>query len=298
MPQENEMKHGKWERFKRRLQHTYRLIIMNNETFEEVGSYRLNLLNVYIFLSSIVVVVATIVVLLVAFTPVRRYIPGYGDVGQDEEVFRLYRQIETMEKELAAQRTYSENFRRILVGDLQTDIDFPETNADMKDSLAPVERSEEDEQLRREVELEVVGKAALENRTSTLFPSDVPLEQIYFSPPLTGEISAEFNLEDLHYGVDILAPKNTAIKAVMDGYVFLSDWTLETGNSIGIQHGNNIITFYKHNSMLLKKAGSFVKAGEAVAIIGNTGTLSYGPHLHFELWYKGKPVNPTDYIKF
>ena len=95
-----------------------------------------------------------------------------------------------------------------------------------------------------------------------------------------------------------MAPKNTAIKAIMDGYVFTSDWTLETGNTIGIQHTNNLISFYKHNSALLKKTGSFVKAGEAVSIIGNTGTLSNGPHLHFELWYNGKAVNPKNYIIF
>ena len=99
-------------------------------------------------------------------------------------------------------------------------------------------------------------------------------------------------------GRDVLAPKNTAIKAAMDGFIFFSDWTLETGNTLGIQHSNNAITFYKHNSVLLKKAGSYVKAGEAVAIIGNTGTLTDGPHLHFELWHKGKPVDPEEYIKF
>lgn len=121
---------------------------------------------------------------------------------------------------------------------------------------------------------------------------------MFFTPPLTGEISAKWSPEKKHYGVDILAPKNTAIKAAMDGYVFLSDWTMETGNTLGIQHANNTITFYKHNSALLKKAGSYVKAGEAVAIIGNTGMLSDGPHLHFELWHKGKSVNPMEYVDF
>ena len=101
-----------------------------------------------------------------------------------------------------------------------------------------------------------------------------------------------------HNGLDILAPKNTPIKAVMDGVVILSDWTLETGNTIGIMHDNQVMSFYKHNSSLLKKNGAIVRAGEAIAIIGNTGTLSSGPHLHFELWYKGKPVDPSRYINF
>ena len=101
-----------------------------------------------------------------------------------------------------------------------------------------------------------------------------------------------------HFGIDILAPKNTPVKAVLDGYVFMSDWTLETGYTLGIQHDNNVVSFYKHNSALLKKIGEFVSAGEALAIIGNSGTLSNGPHLHFELWHNGKPVDPASYVIF
>ena len=128
--------------------------------------------------------------------------------------------------------------------------------------------------------------------------ADTPLEQLFFTPPLTGEISAGFMPDKKHYGIDILAPMNTPIKAVMNGRVIASDWTLETGHTIGIQHDNNLVSFYKHNSTLLKEVGSYVKAGEAVAIIGNSGTLSDGPHLHFELWYKGVPVDPAQYLSF
>ena len=101
-----------------------------------------------------------------------------------------------------------------------------------------------------------------------------------------------------HFGVDVLAPKNTPVKAVLDGIVVSSDWSMETGHSLCVQHPNNILSFYKHNSKLLKSTGDVVKSGEAIAIIGNSGTLTDGPHLHFELWYKGKSVNPTEYILF
>ena len=124
------------------------------------------------------------------------------------------------------------------------------------------------------------------------------IEELYFIPPLRGYITADFQPSKKHYGIDIAAPKNTPIKSAMAGTVIISDWTLETGNIIGIQHKNNLVSFYKHNSVLLKKIGSFVKAGEAVAIIGNTGQLSDGPHLHFEIWHNGQPVNPTNYINF
>ena len=126
---------------------------------------------------------------------------------------------------------------------------------------------------------------------STLSESDIIV-------PVSGVISSEFQPNIRHYGIDILAPKNTPVKAMMDGFVFSSGWDLETGYTLGIQHKGNILSFYKHNSILLKEKGTFVRAGEAVAIIGNTGTLSSGPHLHFELWHSGKPVNPKDFINF
>ena len=129
--------------------------------------------------------------------------------------------------------------------------------------------------------------------------SSTRIAELYFTPPLRGGyITAEFQPSKKHYGIDITAPKNTPIQSAMDGTVIISDWTLETGNIIGIQHKNNLVSFYKHNSVLLKKVGSFVKAGEAVAIIGNTGQLSDGPHLHFEIWHNSQPVNPTNYINF
>lgn len=285
---------------KERVQNTYRLVIMNDETFAEVGSYRLTLLNVYIALSTIIVIIAVLVTVSIAYTPLKRYIPGYsGNVSDDREVYELYRQVEKMEKELAANRTYTESVRRLLVGDPQTADEVPQAKDQLKDSsMVEVGRTVEDNQLRREVEIAEIGEIASSGRVTNFSPRDIPLEQLFFSPPVNGEISAAFEVDKKHYGVDILAPKNTAIKTAMDGYVFFSDWTQETGYTIGIQHANNIITFYKHNSVLLKKVGSFVRSGEAVAIIGNTGTLSSGPHLHFELWHKGIPVDPAEYISF
>ncbi len=294
-----EKEQTRWQKMREDLQHTYRLVVMNNETFEEVRSFQLSLLNVYILISSVVVVVAILVVAAVAFTPIRKYIPGYGDASQDEAIIEAYQQINKLEKQLDAQRVYTDNFRKVLVGDVQTEDDIPKSDPQsLTDSLPDVPPSPEELQLIKELELEELGVAAQKPRTTSLLNTDVPLEQLYFIAPVSGEISAGFMPDKDHNGVDILAPKNTAIKAASDGYVFLSDWTLETGNTIGIQHANNTITFYKHNSVLLKKAGSYVKAGEGVAIIGNTGTLSSGPHLHFELWYEGKPVDPTEYIDF
>lgn len=291
---------GWFSKFKERLQHTYRLVIMKDETFEEVGSYRLTLLNVYVFLSTVIVVTAVVVTIVIAYTPMKRYIPGYsGNTSQDREIFNLYRQVEDMEKELNAQRQYTESFRKMLVGDVQKVKDVPESKDFLKDSsLVEVGKTEEDNQLRKEVEIAEVGAIAKSGRTMNFSPRDIPLENMYFTAPINGEIRMGFSPDKKHYGADIVSPKNTAIKAAMDGYIFFADWTQETGYTIGIQHTNNIITFYKHNSALLKTVGSFVRAGEAVAIIGNTGELTNGPHLHFELWHKGIPVDPVEYITF
>lgn len=292
-----------WNALKERLKnlkHIYRLVIMNDETFEEVGSYRLTMLNVYILLSSIIVVVAFFVIVLVAATPLKKYIPGYGTGVAEKEVRMLNRSIDSLENQINAYHLYYENVQRMLVNDVQTADDIRNTEEinPTLDSLEPVEPSELDEQLRKEVELDQIGAIVQQSENRSFQNRRTSLAQIYFVPPLNGEISAAFMPDKDHLGVDVLAPKNTPVKAALDGYVFLSDWTLETGNTIGIQHDNNIITFYKHNSSLLKKAGSYVKAGEAIAIIGNTGTLSDGPHLHFEMWYNGKPMNPIDYISF
>ncbi len=281
-----------------RLKTTYRLVVMNHETFEEIRSFKLSLLNVYVFLSTLMVAVALLVASLIIFTPLKRYIPGFGDLKEYQEIMRLSQKVDELEDEIKAHQTYTDNFKRMLTSDVETEKDVPKKPLELPDSAYVVKRIPEDERMRQN--LEVVSTSYNSTGASQLVnvsPKDVPLSQFYFMAPLVGEISKPFDLKK-HPAIDIVAPKNTAIKAMMDGFVISADWSLEFGNTICIQHSNNIITFYKHNSSLLKKTGTFVKAGEAIAIIGNTGELTSGPHLHFELWHKGKPINPIEYMKF
>jgi murein DD-endopeptidase MepM/ murein hydrolase activator NlpD len=130
------------------------------------------------------------------------------------------------------------------------------------------------------------------------YNSNASIRNYFFFTPLKGLITNNFNTALGHYGIDIVAKENEPVKSVLDGTVILSDWTVKTGYVIAIQHQSNIISVYKHNSVLMKKEGEHVKAGDVIAIIGNTGELSSGPHLHFELWHDGKPVNPLDYMRF
>ncbi|MEM6964830.1 MAG: M23 family metallopeptidase [Bacteroidota bacterium] len=288
---------GGWQAFKEKLRDTYRLVIMNDESFEEVGSYKLTLLNLYTAISVAIVLVATLVILLIAFTPLKRVIPGYGDpdVGQLRAINKT---LAELEQELTIYKTYNESYQKRLTGNAETVEDMQRNDVQEMTDLQNVSKIKEDEILRKEVEEDeqLQQRAMLKSVNAT--SKEVPLEQLYFIPPLTGIVSDPFMPEKKHYGIDILAPKNTPVKATMDGYVISSDWTLETGNTIAIQHSNSLISFYKHNSALLKITGNYVKAGEAVAIIGNTGTLSDGPHLHFELWHKGKPIDPAYFINF
>ncbi|NBU35970.1 MAG: M23 family metallopeptidase [Bacteroidetes bacterium] len=287
------------------LKNKFRLVIMNEDTFQEIASFKLTLFNFYLLGSSILVSVGFLALLFIAITPIKRYLPGYGLGSSSEEVLSLMRKVEEVENEMSAQRIYLNNVKRMLTGDVETVEDVPVPEKNLLNNLVNLEEknlvvpSEEDNQLRKEVELENIGNLAKRSRYALKGKSeDMPIEGVFFVNPVKGEITSQFDLKKNHFGVDIVAPKNTAIKAALAGYVFLADWTLETGHTIGIQHTNNLITFYKHNAALLKKVGTFVKAGEAIAIIGNTGTKTEGPHLHFELWYKGIVMDPTDFISF
>lgn len=290
----------KWDSIKERLQHQYRLVVMNDETFEEVGSYRLTWMNVYITLSVFLVLLVTTIILLFAFTPIKRYLPGYSSSTMNEDLYKMEKRIIALEREVNAREVYIKSVRDALTNNVEYKSESQEAEEDGEAANSEkenVEPNAEDYQLRRVVER---GKYEGKNGeiTSNIGVINRSIDQMFFVPPLKGTTSAGFRPDKKHYGIDIVAPRNTAIKAVADGVVITSDWTYDTGNVIAVQHENNIVSFYKHNSVLLKKVGSFVKAGEAVAIIGNTGELTDGPHLHFELWYNGNPVNPAEYVNF
>ncbi|MBK8557014.1 MAG: M23 family metallopeptidase [Lewinellaceae bacterium] len=285
----------------------YRLVIRNDETFEEVTSLKLSPLSVYVFFSSLVVGTAMLVVVLIVYTPLKRYIPGYGDFQRDGEIAALTNKVGEMERELNASRRYTDNFRKLLAGDVsEITKEAVEKKGDVNiaTDTGPknVGRIPEEDQLRNAVDKGAITSEddapSLSSIGAGLAPREVSLAQLFFMPPVSGEVTSTFDPGRDHLGVDVAAPKNTAVKAAADGVVISAGYTVETGYSIAIQHPNNVVTMYKHNSVLLKKTGSAVKTGEAIAIIGNSGESTSGPHLHFELWHKGRAVNPSDYINF
>ncbi len=300
---EIEEKTSRWKKIRAKSKDEYQLVIRDVKSYQEVSTYNLTPLNIYVAVSAAVFLIAVAVFFLIAYTPLRQYVPGYGDIVQRREMNEMESLIEEMSDELDAQALYIKNLTHNIYGEVTTSRELEEsTTTSDSVSTEPVPLSESEIRLRKEMSLERVGDASRAGGPASGIPSpgsnEVPLAQIFFVTPVNGEISAGYKPSEDHFGVDILAPQNTPIKAVRDGIVFISEFTSSNGNVIGVQHDNNLVTFYKHNSQLLKKVGDKVKAGEAVAIIGNTGRLSSGPHLHFELWHEGAVVDPTEYLRF
>ncbi|MCX6247060.1 MAG: M23 family metallopeptidase [Bacteroidetes bacterium] len=281
-----------------RLRNKYRLVVMNDDTLEERLTFKLSRLNVFIVLGTLTIILIILTSILIAFTPLREYIPGYTNVGLQKKLYELQIKTDSIEKGLEKRDRFIQNMKDVMNGkDLSTDI--PVTRDTLKKyTNIKIKKSPEDSLLR--VEVENQGKYNLfrfEN-SENVRQKNASIGKVLFFVPLKGVTTNEFNPSQNHYGIDIVSKQNEAIKCVLDGTVILSNWTLETGYTIVVQHQENIVSVYKHNSALLKKEGEFVKAGDPIAIIGQTGELTTGPHLHFELWSDGNPVNPKDYINF
>lgn len=275
-----------------KLRNKYRLVILNDDTFEEKLSFKLSRLNVFVVsgLTGILLIAGT--TLLIAFTPLREYIPGYSSTKLKRNAIRLARVTDSIEDQLSFNALYLDNIQGIINGKAPLDL----SDSLVLDSLNQVSLdfspSEEDSILRKLVEEEERFNIPVEGDVG------LKLESLNFFSPIKGLITNAFNPKDDHLGVDVVAKENEVIKAAQDGRVIFSEWTAETGYVIILQHAEKFISVYKHNSALLKSQGEEVTAGEPISIIGNSGELTNGPHLHFELWFNGYPVDPEEYILF
>ena len=268
---------------------------MNDNTFEEKASLKLSPINVFVFFGTIILTLITGMIYLIAFTPLREYIPGYAnDINNQGVVMNMSLKADSLEKELDARDKFISNLKNVLNGNVGNDT--ASVNKEVKpykyDTIKALPLSKEDSQLRKQFESETsYDLAVTDNKNNTN-----NITGFFFFPPLKGTVTNIFDPYGKHYGIDIVAPKNEAVKATLDGTVIFSSWTVETGYVIGIQHANNLVSVYKHNAQLLKKTGNNVKAGEVIAIIGDSGEQTTGPHLHFELWYNGMPIDPAQHI--
>lgn len=282
----------KSKKFKKKLLHKYRLVILNEDTFEERLSFKLTRLNVFVVmtLSSILLISGT--TFLIAFTSLREYIPGYSSTSLKKQAVELTYKTDSLQHLVAVNERYYASIKKVLQGEISS-VDF---NRDSILEEARLNISEVDLRPTKEDSL-LREKVAKEDKYNLFETATSKINFVLF-PPVTGSISEPYNFENKHYAVDIIVESNTPIKATADGTIIFAEWTVETGNVIIIEHSDGLISAYKHNASLTKSQGELVKAGEVIAMSGNTGELSTGPHLHFELWKDGYPINPTNFIDF
>ncbi len=325
-------KETQFKKLLEKMLYPYRVVIMNDESFEEVGTYKLSQMHIVGAIMTVVLVTSLFLILLISLTPLRGLIPGYGDTTLPNKLRKQSTRIEALEEDIAAKDLYITQVRNLLTGAIDTtsyeiepDFNLVDENANLEPSLADKQLRDEVERKEREGiydELET-STADAQKRNESNSPKEpmveataqmpttmpmarpaalryevMPVEEMDLFVPLRGYVGAGFSSSQNHYGIDIIAPRNSTIKSIANGVVLKADWSVEMGHSITIQHSNNLISTYSHNSMLLKKVGSFVKQGEGIAVIGNSGELSNGPHLHFELWHNGEPLDPALFIQF
>lgn len=280
------------KRFARKLLHKYRLVVLNEDTFEERFAIKLTRLNVFVIvmLTSIILIAGT--TFLIAFTSLREFIPGYSSARLKKQATQLSYKTDSLQQVIALNDQYFNSIKRVLSGDVK-ELQFNRDSiieAAGKDVAAlRVSATKEDSLLRE--------KVAKEDKYN-LFENNVSGSNYVLFPPVNGTISEGYDLKTRHYAVDVVVAKNTPVKATADGTVIFAEWTAETGYVIILEHSQELISVYKHNASLTQQQGDLVKAGEVIAMAGNTGDYSTGPHLHFELWSKGYPINPTNFIDF
>lgn len=282
----------KRKEIKRKLLNKYRLVILNESTFEEKISFKLSRLNVFVVGWVITFVLIGLTTLLIAFTPLREYIPGYSSTKLKKQATELTYKTDSLVNVLNYTNKYLANIRKVLNGDIANNEENRDSLFDpikLDPSTIDLSPIKEDLNLREQV--------AIEDKYN-LFESNSNKNRLVLISPIGGTISQGYDKNIKHLAVDIVAPLNTPVKAVAEGTVIFSGWTSDTGYVIILEHKENTLSVYKHNGALLKEQGDTVKSGEAIASVGNTGELTTGPHLHFELWNNGTPVNPSDYIDF
>ena len=284
---------NKKQSFWKKWRFKYRFVVLNSETFEERLAFNMSRLNVFLLTCVSLTLLIGGTTLIIAFTPLREYIPGYTSTNIRRQMVNINQLSDSLKIKLDSRERYLQNIRNIIEGVPVDTTNFyvPENISVQNDGA--VERVYEDSMLRERIESEDRF-----NFFSSESSDNLTLEKLLFFKPVDGLVTQSFNADEKHYGVDVVSKENELIKSTLGGIVVFSSWTSETGNVIAIQHVNNFVSIYKHNSALLKQQGETVTVGESIAIIGNSGKWSSGPHLHFELWHNNQAVNPENYILF
>lgn len=291
----------KWKRSKsntnklsfwKRIRFKYKLSFINENTLEEVWSFRLSQLSVFISLGVFAFSLVAFTAFIIIMTPIRNYLPGYLDVEVRKEIVQNVLRADSLERMIEIQNLYLKNVTGIISGTIELDSIREIDSLARVDADFEIPRSPEEEEYVKNFEQEE------KYNLTVLNTNPLPMDGLFFYKPVNGVISSHYQADIHHFGVDIAAASKESVLATLDGTVMYAGYDPNQGNVIQLQHKNGFVSVYKHNELLLKEPGEQVVAGEAIALVGNTGKLSTGPHLHFELWYNGKPINPEDFIVF
>ena len=267
--------------------HKYRLVLMSKDSYEEKMSTNISRFNVVGVFFVLFLFCFGISVLLITKTDLGSLIKNKNQIAQ-EELIEVNNKADSLIEVLSSQKKYLNNIKTIINGGKLINIETIDTTVVSKN--LSFKKSFEDSLLRIAVESE--------NTSSIITKKPEADRLVVFYRPVDGVITDFFDSKQKHFGIDLVAKENARVSSVLNGTVVLSSWTYETGHVIGVQHDNGYFSLYKHNSVILRSVGDFVSAGEHIAIVGDSGNLSSGPHLHFELWQHGMPVNPVNYILF
>ena len=275
-----------------KLTRSYKVVVSSEDTFEERLSFSTNKFNVFLVLSLYSIILIAFTISVVFFTQIREMVPGYSSSDLLTQAIYLTKKTDSLENELELNNTFYKSIENVLSGKTEQII-YKDTLAlsNEKDNIdfQAVLTNAEDSILRKYVE---------EEDKFNLTKNELVIENKMFVNPVKGQITQKFDPLNNHFALDILVDTGTPVKSILEGKVIFSEWSVDTGHVLIIDHGDNIISVYKHNSKVLKTQNNFVKAGEVIAYSGNQGTLSTGPHLHFELWKNGTPINPEPLFNF
>ena len=277
--------------FWKKMRFKYKLSFLNENTLEEVFALRLSRLSGLLTLAAFVILLIALTSIVIIKTPIRNYLPGYMDSEIRQAMIDNALVADSLQQQLFIQSKYLSNVNAILRGDMKVD-EIQKVDSIVSDSNINLEKTKQTAEFIHNYEEEE------RYNLGSMQTSQTRSDNAFFYKPVKGIISSPFNIQEKHYGIDIAAKPKESVLATMKGTVIYAGFDANFGYTIHIQHSNGFISVYKHNALLLKKAGDEVKSGEVIALVGNTGNLSTGDHLHFELWYKGKAVDPCEYINF
>ena len=278
-----------------RLATKYQMVIRNEENLSERSSFGFTYAKLLVVAFVVLGLVFAFSLFLAQTLLARWFDPRHAQREANQQLYQLALKMESLGLEVEQKDQFIRNFQRVLSGDTANGFEDPAQTLAAGASPLKVGRlnpTQQDSAFRKEFE-----QSDLNNVTFNQSRYN-ELQKTFFFPPLTGLVSDKYDIKKGHLGVDIVAKTNEPVKCIADGTVVLASWTQDSGFVIAVQHTGNLISVYKHNAELLKKVGNFINAGEIIAIVGNSGEMTSGPHLHFELWYKGNSLNPEEFVTF